>query len=547
MSGVLMQLPTYALVESATNPRTTFPEAKQRELEESIRVSGIIEPIIVRPASEADRYEICCGHRRHRAALAVQLETVPCIVRDLDDQEFRWVQLTENLQRADLTALDEADAYVAVLKSGVTVDELAARIGKSKSYVLGRRKLASLKPAGRDALLEGKIDDSTALFLARLPEKVQTQALVDFEREELDLTTFRERKAYVLEELARRLVDAPWKLDDATLYPEAGACIYCEKGPGNPEFRGSVSHGHVCTDRQCWDQKLDRLYHLKVKEAKGQGGGALKAAEAFTTPPDNGYGGWIAPHWREVAEVDETLEGTTLAELATRHGITLEPRITKADGRIYELVSREKRDEVLRAAGHKVPKSRQQADEDWRAAQARREERDARKRVEKDELLTRVYDATIQNKGLPVELLRALLGEGYWYAPDVMARDPSAVSNPVVLEGLLAVGLVEWRTRGAAWKDLVELVERVTAIQAEAKVETPPAEPEKPKPAKAKVTKAKSTKPKAAKAKPTKAKPQATKPKAKAKKKPAKKAAKKKAGKTSKKKRVTQPTLFGGA
>ena len=132
-------IPINLLQPSPTNPRKHFDQAKLEELAASIRKIGQIQPILVRPRDGARRgealYEIVAGERRFRASKLAAQEHIQAIVRDMSDHEVLELQLIENLQREDLTALEEADGYHAVLQKsgrlmGLTVDELAARIGR---------------------------------------------------------------------------------------------------------------------------------------------------------------------------------------------------------------------------------------------------------------------------------------------------------------------------------------------------------------------------------------------------------------------------------
>jgi ParB/RepB/Spo0J family partition protein len=126
-------------------------------------------------------YEIVCGERRWRAAKLAGLRQVPVLVRQLDDRQVVELQVVENLQRADLNAMEEAQGYDTLIrKHGVRPEDLAARIGKSRSHIYCRLKLMSLCPKGREALLAGKIQAEVGLLIARIPdEKLQEKALRD--------------------------------------------------------------------------------------------------------------------------------------------------------------------------------------------------------------------------------------------------------------------------------------------------------------------------------------------------------------------------------
>src|SRR5579863_6486240 len=124
------------LMPSPLQPRSTFHEAAMKELVESIRVHGVLEPLIVRPApagaAEGIRFEIVAGERRMRAAREAGLATVPVVMREFDDRQALEVSLVENIVRHELSAIEEARAFNTLWKQfGLSHDEIAAKIGKS--------------------------------------------------------------------------------------------------------------------------------------------------------------------------------------------------------------------------------------------------------------------------------------------------------------------------------------------------------------------------------------------------------------------------------
>lgn len=164
------------LTESATNPRRTFDADKLRELGDSIKVLGVQIPLTVRKSK--DGFEIVAGARRFRAAKLAGLDVVPCFVREIDDRTALELQIVENLQRDDVAPLEEAAGYKALLNLGVTVDDIAVRIGKSRRYVYNRLALdEKLIPLAREAALAGHLTASHCDELARLTAKNQLEAL----------------------------------------------------------------------------------------------------------------------------------------------------------------------------------------------------------------------------------------------------------------------------------------------------------------------------------------------------------------------------------
>ncbi|CAM4043482.1 ParB/RepB/Spo0J family partition protein [Catellicoccus marimammalium] len=128
-------------------PRKVFDEAALDELAQSIEKNGIFQPILVRKSSVFG-YEIIAGERRFRASQKLKKETVPCIVRQLADEEMMQIAVLENLQREDLTPLEEAQSYDTLMKQlNITQEQLAQRLGKSRSYIANYLRLLSLPPA----------------------------------------------------------------------------------------------------------------------------------------------------------------------------------------------------------------------------------------------------------------------------------------------------------------------------------------------------------------------------------------------------------------
>jgi ParB family chromosome partitioning protein len=165
--------------ESPMNPRKFFNTESVRELSESISKQGLLQPITVRiykdkkilqPASLAGKtcYEIICGARRYRASVLAGLETIPCIVREMTDEEAFDTMITENLQRKDVAPMDEGRAFFELHKREVSFEELAARFGKSVQFIRLRIKLNELVPGLVDLLEKKELQLTHALELCKL-------------------------------------------------------------------------------------------------------------------------------------------------------------------------------------------------------------------------------------------------------------------------------------------------------------------------------------------------------------------------------------------
>ncbi len=162
-------LPVSSLTANRFQPRTTFDEAGLDELAESIRMQGIVQPLVVTPEKDGT-YSIVAGERRFRAAQRAGLTEVPVVVRpDLDDRSRLELALVENLQRADLNPLEEAEAYQTLQEAfGLSQEEVAGRVGKARPTVANALRLLRLPEEVRDLLREGRLTAGQARPLLAL-------------------------------------------------------------------------------------------------------------------------------------------------------------------------------------------------------------------------------------------------------------------------------------------------------------------------------------------------------------------------------------------
>jgi len=261
-------LPLSAIVSSTTNPRKTFNPVKLSELAESIKASGVHQPILVRPlpgsrvadTSRGTTHEIVAGERRYRASQLAGLATIPALVRDLDDHQVLEIQLVENLQRDDLTELEEAEGYDTLMQaSQLTAEAVGSKIGKSRSYVYGRLKLLDLSVECKHALREGQIDASRALLIARIPDTtLQTKALAEATRPDFggQPCSVRALQNWLQANVMLRLDRATFNPADSTLVIGVGNCTTCPKRTGaNPDLFADVQGADICTDPVCFHEK----------------------------------------------------------------------------------------------------------------------------------------------------------------------------------------------------------------------------------------------------------------------------------------------------
>ncbi len=179
-SGQVRTLPIFKLTPGTVQPRQVFDEAALDELAASIKAQGIIQPLLVRPLNDpGENYEIVAGERRWRAAKKAGLTQVPVIVRELSDNDALAIALVENLQREDLNPIEEARA-IATLRSKLNLsqDEVASKIGKSRSAVANALRLLQLPEKILEALDMGDITAGHARALLALGEDAEAQQIL---------------------------------------------------------------------------------------------------------------------------------------------------------------------------------------------------------------------------------------------------------------------------------------------------------------------------------------------------------------------------------
>lgn len=165
------------IVPNRYQPRQVFEPNKIKELAESIEEHGLLQPIVVRPIEE-DMFEIIAGERRFRALQSLHKPQVDVIVRDMDDEETAVVALIENIQRENLSVVEEAEAYKKLLEiGGTTQNELAKSLGKSQSFIANKLRLLKLAPTVIKRLREGKITERHARAVLVLPDKTQEELI----------------------------------------------------------------------------------------------------------------------------------------------------------------------------------------------------------------------------------------------------------------------------------------------------------------------------------------------------------------------------------
>lgn len=174
----VVQVPIGKIVPNQYQPRTVFDDAKIEELARTIRTHGVIQPIVLREIAEG-QYEIIAGERRYRAMSKLEWTDVPAIIRNLSDKETASVALIENLQREELTAIEEALAYQQLIElHELTQEALAQRLGKGQSTVANKIRLLKLPQDVQQAILNKELSERHARALMKVKEEPQQLVLM---------------------------------------------------------------------------------------------------------------------------------------------------------------------------------------------------------------------------------------------------------------------------------------------------------------------------------------------------------------------------------
>ena len=177
VGAVLSDVPVESVSPNPNQPRVHFDEESLAELSSSIAEMGVLQPILVRPL-DGGQFELIAGERRWRAAQRAGLTTIPAVVRLTDDVSSVEQALVENLHRQDLTALEEAAAYQQLLDEfGLTHDQVATRVGKSRSAITNSLRLLGLPPAVQHLLADGQLSAGHARALLGTPDRARQEQL----------------------------------------------------------------------------------------------------------------------------------------------------------------------------------------------------------------------------------------------------------------------------------------------------------------------------------------------------------------------------------
>ncbi|MFW2588342.1 ParB/RepB/Spo0J family partition protein [Sagittula sp. SSi028] len=223
------QLPIESIRPNPDQPRRVFASEHLDDLANSIRAKGVIQPLIVRPDPKTDgMYEIVAGERRWRAAQMAKLHEVPVLIREFDDTEVLEVAIIENIQRADLSPIEEAAGYRQLMfKFGHTQEKLAEALGKSRSHIANLMRLLNLPETVQEMVTEGTLSagHARALITATNPEEMAK--------------TVAEKGLSVRE--TEKLVKAGPSLDKPPMKPSASGAFKMDKDADTKALEGDLS------------------------------------------------------------------------------------------------------------------------------------------------------------------------------------------------------------------------------------------------------------------------------------------------------------------
>jgi ParB/RepB/Spo0J family partition protein len=421
-------IPLAQLRESPFNPRKQYLDADMDDLQASIAAHGVVQPILVRPVN-GDLYEIVAGHRRTRAATAAGLIEIPATIRALTDADARQMQLIENAQRVDLPPLDEAEAYAALLETGMTIRDLAKTLSRKPSDIACRLTLIHLPQVVKAALASGLLPVEHAELIGRIPDEgLQADALKRFTTEHSLGDTTKRVKGVIPLPVARRIVEtefmtvlanAPFDPEDATLSP-LGKCSTCPARSGNNrDLFGDVRGKNVCTNLADFRLKVTN-YLTRLRDA---GFTVLLSAaeirEAFpyaTAHPSDRYIDLDRPCYDDPKKrtfdallSDETKKSTVY---------------TYVGGRLWRLFPRDLLTPALDASGHTFLQKRMERTPDPAQRELRlqqRIERSVRTAIA-TEFSDKVARAKVPQSEWIDLLARAVLEDRTWTIDDVLLR-----------------------------------------------------------------------------------------------------------------------------
>lgn len=265
------------IFEDPQNPRKVFNKESLSELSENIKQQGLLQPITVRsyPTMRIEApeelnkkpcYKIVMGARRWKACIMAGVKEIPAIIREMTDEEAFDAMITENLQRKDVEPMDEARAFAELHKRGTSFEELAARFGKSVSFIRLRIKLNDLVPELVELLDKKELQISHAQELCKLTPEHQTTLFTDKYSE--NAPSYYKWNEKAIKDIKQYIQNDFVSLDKAIF--DKTECEKCELRCGANALFAEYSENN-CTNRNCYDEKTIQHYSTAIKERIAQG------------------------------------------------------------------------------------------------------------------------------------------------------------------------------------------------------------------------------------------------------------------------------------
>ncbi len=255
------------IIADPNQPRRFFDESELSHLAESIKQYGVTSPILVRPIEGGTKYMIVFGERRYRARQLAGLEKIPCMVRELNDDDAFELQITENLQRHDPHPMEEAAAFLK-MKSRYSFAEMVERIGRSKQYVAKRLLLNDLLPDFQEMFFKGILDMKEALCLAKVSK--ESQEVILEERCEGWKTNSRfslNNVDWWVRDYEHDLTKAQFDIEDTSLVVASGACATCVHNSANKLTLFLEDKTNICNNGVCYSMKTENAFRRKLEDA----------------------------------------------------------------------------------------------------------------------------------------------------------------------------------------------------------------------------------------------------------------------------------------
>lgn len=393
---------------SATNRKHTDQEYL-KSLAVTIEDKGVLQPITARPwpstrgvAPKGALYEIVIGEGRWLASALAKQADIPFFWRDLTDEEALELQLIENLKRKNLNEIEEAEGYRRLMKDhGHPIEQLMKQFDKSRAYLYARLKLLDLCPGGAKYFHEGKLDASTALLVARIPNlKLQEEAAKeiaegDWEAGQKVPLSYRRAKSLIENRYMLELAKAPFSRADEALIASAGRCHDCPKRTGNAaDLFSDVKSADICIDPTCYEAKVKAHVEQQRQAAKDSGKKVISGkeaekivpsyyrGEAYSTP----IGGGLVDLDRKVmvGNKEKTVRQLLGKDAPEAEAVIIDPHRA---GHTIQAVAKETVKERLAAKGIELP-----AEISGRGSKSSQEKEAERKRKQEATYRTRLFD-----------------------------------------------------------------------------------------------------------------------------------------------------------